>query len=216
MTFSSVALGYPTRRGERPDGQSADGRHLRNLKAVGAEGWVVTQDVLIRPAVASDVPDLCRLAELLALQHAAYDPARYRLPRSVADAYAGLLSEQLGREDAVVLVAEVAGALVGYAFARVEPPSLVALTGPVGWIHDLYVVAEKRGRGTGSRLLDAAIQALGDLGVVDVLLGVAAQNGGAAALFRRRGFRPTLQEMALHLGHGRDEPGASPDRSRNG
>ena len=114
----------------------------------------------------------------------------------------------------MVLVAEVSGVLVGYAFARVEPPSLVALTGPAGWIHDLYVVAEGRGRGTGARLLDAAIQALGDLGVADVLLGVAAQNEAAAALFRRRGFRPTLQEMALHLGDGRGEPGASPEPRR--
>ena len=64
--------------------------------------------------------------------------------------------------------------------------------------------------------LDAAIQALGDLGVADVLLGVAAQNTAAAALFRRRGFRPTLQEMALHRGDGRGEPGVSPDRGGNG
>ncbi|HYV38563.1 MAG TPA: GNAT family N-acetyltransferase [Gemmataceae bacterium] len=154
------------------------------------------------------MPDLCRLAELLALQHAAYDPARYRLPKSVADAYADLLNEQLGRKDAVVLVAEDSGVLVGYAFARVEPPSLVSLTSTAGWIHDLYVVAEGRGRGTGARLLDAAIQALADLGVADVLLGVAAQNEAAAALFRRRGFRPALQEMALHLGDVRGEPGA--------
>jgi ribosomal protein S18 acetylase RimI-like enzyme len=166
----------------------------------------MVEAVVIRPAVASDIPDLCRLAELLALQHAAYDPARYRLPKSVADAFANLLSEQLGPEDAVVLAAEVSGVLVGYAFARVEPSSLVALTGRAGWIHDLYVVAEGRGRGTGRRLLDATIQALGDLGVADVLLGVAAQNATAAALFRRRGFRPTLQEMALHLGDGRAEP----------
>src|SRR5437764_11426063 len=104
----------------------------------------MVEKVLIRPAVRSDIPDLCRLAELLVLQHAAYDPARYRLPESVADAYADLLSEQLGRADAVVLVAEASGALVGYAFGRVEPPSLVALTGPAGWIHDLYVAAKSR------------------------------------------------------------------------
>jgi ribosomal protein S18 acetylase RimI-like enzyme len=175
----------------------------------------MAEDVLIRPAVTSDIPALCKLAELLALQHAAYDPARYRLPRSMADAYVAQWSEQLGREDAVVLVAEVSGVLLGYAFARVEPPSLVALTGPAGWIHDLYVVPESRGRGTGTRLLNAAIQALGELGVADILLGVAAQNEAAAALYRRRGFRPTLQEMALHLGDRHGEPGAVPDRHGN-
>src|SRR5262249_35270101 len=128
---------------------------------------------------------------------------RYRLPRSVADAYAELFSGELGRADTVLLVAEMSGVLCGYVHGRVEPPSLVALTGRAGWIHDLYVIAEGRGRGTGRRLLDAAIQALGDLGVADVLLGVAAQNATAAAFFRRRGFRPTLQEMALSVGEWR-------------
>ena len=165
----------------------------------------MAEAVVIRPAVLPDVPGLCRLAELLARQHADYDPARYRLPKSVADAYADLLGEQLGRDDAVVLVAELSGVLVGYAFARVEPPCLVSLTGRVGWVHDLYVVAEGRGRGTGGRLLDMAIQALGDLGVADVLIGVAAQSVTAAALFRQRGFQPTMQEMTLHLSDGRVE-----------
>jgi ribosomal protein S18 acetylase RimI-like enzyme len=171
--------------------------------------------VLIRRAVMSDVPALCQLAELLARQHAGYDPARYRLPASVADAYAELLSNELGRADAVVLVAELSGVLIGFVYGRVEPPSLVALTGRAGWIHDLYVAADGRGRGTGRRLLDAAIQALGDLGVADVLLGVAAQNATAAALFQRRGFRPTLQEMTLNLGAGRAEQVAAPGRPRD-
>ena len=159
----------------------------------------MAEEVLIRRALTSDVPSLSRLGELLARQHAAYDPGRYRLPQSVADAYADLLSEQLGREDAVVLVADASGMPVGYAFARVEPASLVALMGRTGWVHDLYVVTEYRERGIGKRLLEAAIQTLADLGVADIMLGVAAQNALAAAFFRRRGFRPTLQEMTLHV-----------------
>src|SRR5262245_36860283 len=107
----------------------------------------MAEKVLIRPAAKADVPDLCRLAELLALQHAAYDPMRYRLPTSVIDAYAELLNEQLDLKGTVVLVAEMSGALIGYAFARVEPPCLLSLTGRVGWVHDLYVVAECRGHG---------------------------------------------------------------------
>src|SRR5215475_10484670 len=163
----------------------------------------MVETLMIRPAVMSDVPALCQLAELLARQHADYDPARYRLPKSVADAYVELLTKELAQEDTVVLVAEMSGVLIGYVYGCVEPPSLVALTGRAGWIHDLYVAADGRGRGTGRHLLDAAIQALGDLGVADVLLGVAAQNATAAALFRRRGFRPTLQEMALSVGEWR-------------
>jgi ribosomal protein S18 acetylase RimI-like enzyme len=174
----------------------------------------MSDEVMIRQATTADLPALGRLAERLVRQHAAYDPARYRFPTAVADAYADLLREELGRIDAAVLAADDAGTLVGYAFARVEPASLVALTGPVGWIHDLYVATESRGRGIGSRLLDAAIEALGERGATDILLGVAAQNETAAALFRRRGFRPTLQEMTLNLGEGRGrlDPGRALDR----
>jgi ribosomal protein S18 acetylase RimI-like enzyme len=162
----------------------------------------MAEEVLIRPATKPDIPDLCGLADLLAQQHAGYDPARYRFPESVPHAYERLLQQEVGHRDAVVLVAEGSGNLIGYAYARVEPPCLVALLGHAGWIHDLYVLEEKRGRGIGTRLLDATIQALTDLKVTHILLGVAPQNEIATALYRRRGFRPSLQEMVLN--HDRD------------
>lgn len=165
----------------------------------------MAEEVLIRPAVESDIAGLCRLAELFVVQHATYDPARYRLPTSVPDAYMDLLEREIRDTDAVVLVAEFSAMLIGYAYARVEPPCLVALLGPAGWIHDLFVLEEKRGQGIGSRLLDATIQELIERKVTDVLLGVAPQNQVAAALYRRRGFRPSLQEMVLN--HDDDNPG---------
>ena len=83
-------------------------------------------------------------------------------------------------------------------FGAVEAPSLVALTGHAGYIHDLYVAPSARRLGIGGRLLDAAVAGLRSVGCPGgVLLGVAPQNEAAAALFRGRGFRPALQEMAL-------------------
>jgi hypothetical protein len=137
---SSFGNGSKPIRSRRVQDQDR-GRHLR-VAVRPAEGLIefvagreilrghsMAEKVLIRLAVTSDIPDLCRIAERLALQHAAYDPARYRLPMSVADAYADLLTEQLGRKDALVLVAEASGVLVGYAFARVEPPSEASWNG---------------------------------------------------------------------------------------
>lgn len=96
------------------------------------------------------------------------------------------------------MVAERDEKLVGYVFGAVEPPSLVMLTGQAGWIHDLYVSADARQLGVGGRLLDTAVAELRRIGCPGgVLLGVAVQNVAAAALFRSRGFRPALQEMAL-------------------
>jgi len=152
----------------------------------------------IRTAVAGDLPALCRLAEELVRQHVAYDPGRYQPPVDVAAAYSELLGRHIDDAASVVAVGDRRGELVGYVFGVVEPPSLVALAGRVGWIHDLYVSADARRLGVGGRLLDMAVTGLRRIGCPGgVLLGVAAQNVAAAALFRSRGFRPTLHEMAL-------------------
>lgn len=154
--------------------------------------------ITIRPAVLADIPTLCPLAAELARQHAAYDPGRYQPPADVASAYAALFAEHIGQPRSVVLTAAAEATLVGYAFAALEPPSLVALTGAAGWIHDLYVAPSARGHGAGPRLLDAAITRLRQIGCPGgILLSVAPQNAAAAALFRSRGFRSTLQEMTL-------------------
>jgi ribosomal protein S18 acetylase RimI-like enzyme len=152
----------------------------------------------IRPASEADIPALCLLAEALARQHAAYDPGRYQLPPDVRAAYAELFAAHLHRADSVLLVAEHDGELVGYLFGAVEPANLVQLSGRAGWIHDLYVRPCARRAGLGNRLLDEAIKRLREAGCPGgVMLAVAPQNAAASALFRRRGFRPTLQEMTL-------------------
>jgi ribosomal protein S18 acetylase RimI-like enzyme len=156
------------------------------------------EPITIRRAVAADLPVLCRLSEALVHQHVAYDPGRYQPPTDVAFAYAQLFSEHIGRPTSVVEVGDRNGELVGYVFGEVVPPSLVELAGRTGWVHDLYVSPAARGLGAGGLLLDAAVARLQLLGCPGgILLSVAAQNVAAAALFRGRGFRPTLQEMTL-------------------
>jgi ribosomal protein S18 acetylase RimI-like enzyme len=104
----------------------------------------------------------------------------------------------MSESDAVILVADRDGQLVGYVFGQVEPPSLVSLTRSTGWIHDLYVSPDARGLGAGGKLLDQAIQAFQLIGPAGgIMLAVASQNAAAATLFQARGFRPTLQEMTL-------------------
>ena len=154
--------------------------------------------ITIRRAAAKDLPAMCKLADALVQEHVKFDAARYQPPDDVKAAYSALFAEHLQRPASFLAVAERSNDLVGYVFGVVEPPSLVQLTGHVGWIHDLYVSPIVRRCGAGGRLLDTAIAGLRSIGCPGgVLLGVAAQNVAAAALFRSRGFRPTLQEMTL-------------------
>jgi GNAT superfamily N-acetyltransferase len=132
--------------------------------------------------------------------HYAFDERRFLEPTQAdAAGYAQFLESQLGDDDAIVLVAEQQGHVVGYVYAALEPLSWKDLRDACGFIHDLLVTDAARGYGAGEGLLNAAIQWLQERGMPRVVLGTAAQNEGARRLFERRGFRPTMIEMTLEL-----------------
>ncbi len=132
--------------------------------------------------------------------HYAFDARRFLSPDDGAEAgYSSFLGSQLEEPDAIVMVAEIDGAVAGYVYAGVEPLSWKELRDEAGFIHDLLVSEEARSRGAGQLLLDGAIAWLRDRGMPRVVLWTAAPNDGAQRLFERRGFRPTMVEMTLEL-----------------
>ena len=155
-----------------------------------------TSEVTVRPATRADEPTLGRLGALLVRTHHELDPARFipATPRTERG-YGSYLRSQLAEPDAIVLVAERAGEVVGYAYAGIEGADYMALRGPAGVLHDLVVDPGHRGRGVGRRLLDAALDALAARGAPRVVLSTAARNAAAQRLFERAGFRPTMVEM---------------------
>ena len=154
----------------------------------------------VRPATSADLPRLGRLGALLVEVHHAFDPKRF-LPtrdRTPAD-YAAFLVRQLTDEGVVLLVAEINGDVIGYAYATVEGYDYMALRGPAGVIQDIIVDAEYRGRGVGRLLLDAALAELKARGASQVVLSTAERNQAAQRLFARAGFRRTMVEMTREL-----------------
>jgi GNAT superfamily N-acetyltransferase len=105
-------------------------------------------------------------------------------------------------------VARDRGRDVGYALVRLGSPSWSATfeTGEtVAELESLAVHPGARGRGIGSRLLDAVDGRLDELGLGDRVVGVVAANVRAVDLYRRRGYTPTWLTVA-RFGH-RDPPG---------
>ena len=154
----------------------------------------------IRPATSADLPRLGRLGALLVDVHHDFDPRRF-LPtrdRTPAD-YAAFLVRQLDDPDVAVLVADVNGDVIGYAYAAVEGYDYMALRGPAAVLHDIVVEPEYRGRGVGRQLLDAALAALQSRGAPRVVLSTAAGNDVAQRLYATSGFRPTMIEMTREL-----------------
>jgi GNAT superfamily N-acetyltransferase len=132
--------------------------------------------------------------------HYAFDALRFLQPGGSDEVgYADFLGSQLDEHDAVILVAERSGEIVGYVYAAIEPLSWKDLRDECGYIHDLLVTDVVRRGGVGQALLDAAIDWLRERGMPRVVLGTAAQNDTARRLFERRGFRATMVEMTLEL-----------------
>jgi ribosomal protein S18 acetylase RimI-like enzyme len=157
--------------------------------------------VTIRPAARSDVAELGRLGAALVRAHYRFDDKRFMAPEpDLERGYGWWLSTQLASRDAVVLVAEHGGRLLGYVYAAVEPESWQELRSESGYIHDVIVEEEARGRGIATALMHAAIARLRERGMPRVVLQTADQNTAAQRLFARLGFRRTMVEMTKDLG----------------
>ena len=154
----------------------------------------------VRKAEPRDLEALGRLGAMLVRVHYAFDPKRFIAPRDgIESAYAAFLGRALNSSDACVFVAERDGVVAGYVFAALEPPSWKELRGPAGFIHDVVVEESARREGIATRLMDAANDWLRSRGAPRVILGTAAPNAGARALFRKMGFRETMIEMTKEL-----------------
>jgi GNAT superfamily N-acetyltransferase len=156
--------------------------------------------VSIRPADAGDLPELGRLGALLMRAHHSFDSRRFMAPGDrPEEGYARFLGQQLGDADAVVLVAEQGGQVVGYVYAGLEPRSWKELREACGFVHDLAVTEGWRRRGVGSALVEAASAWLRERGAPRVMLWAAEPNATAQRLFEGLGFRRTMVEMTREL-----------------
>ncbi len=154
----------------------------------------------IRRATQADLPAVGRLGALLMRAHFDFDPDRFMRPGADGEqGYAWFLGTQLTGEDAIVLVAERDGEIVGYIYGAVEPASWKDLRDRAGYIHDVFVTEDHRGHGVAEALMAGATDWLRTRGVPRVLLGTAAQNPDAQRLFQRLGFRATMIEMTKEL-----------------
>jgi len=158
----------------------------------------IMADVSVRIATEADAPAVGRLGESLVQQHAAFDARRFVWPDD-SSTYAEFLRREMHDDNAVVLVAERDGRIVGYVFASIEPASLKELRAASGFVHDIVVEEHQRHASVGTRLITAAIDWLRGQGAVRVMLWSATQNAAAQRLFARLGFRPTMVEMTKEL-----------------
>jgi ribosomal protein S18 acetylase RimI-like enzyme len=168
-----------------------------DLDTCAASGGVTcaAPDPVIRPARLDDLDRVARLAGKLVRMHHDKDRLRFFLPDRVEEGYRWWFEQEIDRDEVVLLVAERAGAIVGYAYGRMEERDWNQLLDACGALHDLWVEEGDRRSGVASRLVDATVAALREKGAPRVVLHTAARNTAAQALFARLGFRATMVEM---------------------
>ncbi|HVY49110.1 MAG TPA: GNAT family N-acetyltransferase [Minicystis sp.] len=155
----------------------------------------MTTDVTIRPARPEDVERLGELAGQLVRQHHDADPGRFMLVPDVEWGYGRWLGREAKRRGAVVLVAERADAVVGYAYGALGGRDWNELLDEHAAVHDILVDAPHRKGGIGGLLLDALLARLEALGAARIVLKTMVANQPAQRLFESRGFRRTMIEM---------------------
>ncbi len=146
------------------------------------------------------MPHLGRLGTLLVQEHHDFDKRRFLAAKTrTPQDYASFLGTRLHDRNAVVLVAEMKGEAIGYAYGEIEGYDYMSLRGPAGVLNDLIVDPAYRNHGVGRLLLDEIISRLKSRDVPRVVLSTAAKNISAQRLFERSGFRPTMIEMTREL-----------------
>lgn len=141
---------------------------------------------------------VAQLALRLVEQHENYDSRRFSklYDENQAEWY---YASQAESSDAAVLVAELDGEIVGFAYIQYEAKDYANLLENAAWLHDIYVEEAARGAKAGKLLIEAAVEAAKELGADKLMLSTAAKNEYAQEFFRRSGFRETMIEMMLDL-----------------
>jgi L-amino acid N-acyltransferase YncA len=155
--------------------------------------------VTVRRAVEADAEKVADYAIKLFAQHRDYDPVRF-VSLSDTSGAAWFYGTRMKAEGSAVLVAELDGNVVGFAYLEFEAMNYSGLLENAVWLHDIYIDDAARDSGAGRELITAAADEAKRLGADKLMLSVAARNSSAMKFFEDRGFRTTMHEMMLDLG----------------
>ena len=120
---------------------------------------------------------------------------------SMATSYLDHLLRECAECDGTILVAEVDGAVVGFAtvLARVVSEELDEPPGSYAIVTDLAVLESMRRRGIGAALLAESEKYAKAAGATELRIGVLSQNRPARDLYLAVGFTPYTETLSKQL-----------------
>ena len=139
------------------------------------------------------------MAGALVRMHHAMDPQRFLLVEPIEEGYGRWLLRTSKSEKSIVRVAEIAGKVVGYAWATLEERDWMMLLDACAALQDIWVDDGARRHGVARALLDAIVAEGKKNGAPRLVLHTAAKNETAHQFFESMGFRRTMIEMTREL-----------------
>lgn len=152
----------------------------------------MNQPVVVRRAVSVDVPAVQRLAVALSLD-----------ATSAADTFgqardSSFFEAALDQPEALLLVAESAGQIVGYLRGGISP---FAAWRPIvrAELMSFYVSPDYRNQGVGQRLSQNFLAWARQQGAVRAVVSAYASNIGAINFYKKLGFKPYMTTLEMPL-----------------
>jgi ribosomal protein S18 acetylase RimI-like enzyme len=154
----------------------------------------------LRLGTEADAPHLGRMAAGLVRLHHGFDPQRFMMIEgNIEEGYGRWLARETKNERAIVIVAELESAIVGYAYATLQDRDWMMLLDACGVVQDIWVDEPARRAGVAKMLLEDVFRRFREKGAPRVVLSTAAKNEGAQKFFEAVGFRRTMIEMTREL-----------------
>jgi ribosomal protein S18 acetylase RimI-like enzyme len=158
----------------------------------------MTQEVIIRKAIAEDVPSIVELWKELMDLHKELDRIFSRSATG-HEAFADFVTGHISSETSCVLAAEVGKKVVGYCLAFIEKyPPVLEMT-EYGLVQDIGVTKKYQRRGIGERFLREVKNWFSEKGVRRIEARVAKSNQLSKAFWGKVGFRPYLETVFLEI-----------------
>lgn len=159
----------------------------------------------VRKASLEDVPAISAMWQEFMAEHDATvleenkGLAPYVAKREeAAENYTEFLRKQIGGEGAA-LVAKEGGETAGYTLLLIKDEIPIFKIKKVGWISDLFVKKQFRGKGISTALMDKAIEWFKEKGVQHVSVPLYCDNKAAHSVYKKKGFLDYKLEMRKEI-----------------
>ena len=154
-----------------------------------------TDGVIIREGGQEDLDAVAALWEELTGLHHALDNRFWIRAEDGREKYRDWVAEGLDEGDRMLVVAEAQGRVVGFIHGMVKDAPTPLAPKLTGQVTDLIVAEGHRGRGVGTRLVEAASRRFREKDAQELILNAAVCNKPAREFWEAMGFEPWTQTL---------------------